>query len=175
MKRDYYDVLGVPRGADGQAIKKAYRQLALKYHPDRNPDDSQAEEKFKEATEAYEVLRDGEMRALYDRYGHEGVKSGVSGGGAGFGGFRTFDEALGIFMREFGGFGFEDFFGGGGRAGGTRNRGADVKIRVKLTLADVMEGAPGRLVHTLHAMRWVRTGTAGAAVAVRSIREGRGL
>jgi molecular chaperone DnaJ len=140
MKRDYYEVLGVPRDADTNAIKKAYRQLALKYHPDRNPEDPDAEEKFKEATEAYEVLRDSELRALYDRYGHEGIKSGVGGGGAGFGGFRTFDEALSIFMREFGGFGFEDFFGGGRRRGGLQ-RGSDVKIRVKLTLDDVMHGA----------------------------------
>jgi len=139
MKRDYYEVLGVSRDADAAAIKKAYRQLALKYHPDRNPDDPNAEEKFKEATEAYEVLRDSEMRALYNRYGHDGVRTGVGGGGAGFGGFRTFDDALSIFMREFGGFGFEDFFGGGRRRG-ARTRGSDVKIRVKLSLGDVVSG-----------------------------------
>ncbi len=139
MKRDYYEVLGVPRDADTNAIKKAYRQLALKYHPDRNPDDPDAEEKFKEATEAYEVLRDPELRARYDRYGHEGVKAGAAGGGGGFGGFRTFDEALNIFMREFGGFGFDEFFGG--RRHGGPQRGADVKIRIKLTLEDVMHGA----------------------------------
>ena len=145
MKRDYYDILGVQRNADGNAIKKAYRQLALKYHPDRNPDDPSAEDKFKEATEAYEVLRDSDMRALYDRYGHDGVKAGVQGGGAGFGGFRTFDEALSIFMREFGGFGFDDFFGGGGSRRGARSRGADVKIRVTLTLEDVVHGAKKRI------------------------------
>ncbi|KPK57416.1 MAG: molecular chaperone DnaJ, partial [Gemmatimonas sp. SG8_38_2] len=81
MKRDYYDILGIQRNADGNAIKKAYRQLALRYHPDRNPDDPESEEKFKEATEAYEVLRDSEMRTLYDRYGHDGVKAGARGGG----------------------------------------------------------------------------------------------
>lgn len=140
MKRDYYDILGVSRDADGTSIKKAYRQLALKYHPDRNPEDPNAEERFKEATEAYEVLREPELRALYDRYGHEGLKAGVGGGGAGFGGFRTFDEALSIFMREFGGFGFEEFFGGGARRRDTRTRGADLKIRIKLTLEDVMNG-----------------------------------
>ncbi|KPK81581.1 MAG: hypothetical protein AMS25_05860 [Gemmatimonas sp. SM23_52] len=140
MKRDYYEILGVPRSADAAAIKKAYRQAALKYHPDRNPDDPEAEERFKEATEAYEVLRDSELRALYDRYGHEGLRAGVGGGGGGFGGFRTFDEALNIFMREFGGFGFGDLFGMGRRRG-TRTRGADVKIRIKLTLEDVMHGA----------------------------------
>ena len=143
MKRDYYEVLGVPRNADTDTIKKAYRQAALKYHPDRNPDDPEAEEKFKQATEAYEVLRDPELRGLYDRYGHDGVKAGVRGGGGGFGGFSTFDEALNIFMREFGGFGFEDLFGGrggGGRQRGARLRGSDIKIRVKLTLEDVVRG-----------------------------------
>lgn len=140
MKRDYYEILGVPRSADAAAIKRAYRQAALKYHPDRNPDDPEAEERFKEATEAYEVLRDSDLRALYDRYGHEGLRAGVGGGGGGFGGFRTFDEALNIFMREFGGFGFESFFGMGRRRG-ARTRGADVKIRIQLTLEDVMNGA----------------------------------
>jgi molecular chaperone DnaJ len=139
MKRDYYEILGVGRDADGDAIKRAYRQAALKFHPDRNPDDSQAEEKFKEATEAYEVLRDPELRGLYDRYGHDGVKAGVRGGGGGFGGFSTFDEALNIFMREFGGFGFQDIFGAG-RRGRARTRGADVKIRIALTLEDVLNG-----------------------------------
>jgi molecular chaperone DnaJ len=140
MKRDYYEILGVQRDADEGAIKRAYRQAALKFHPDRNPDDSQAEERFKEATEAYEVLRDPELRGLYDRYGHDGVKAGVRGGGGGFGGFSTFDEALNIFMREFGGFGFQDIFGAG-RRGRARSRGADVKIRIALTLEDVMRGA----------------------------------
>jgi len=140
MKRDYYEILGISRDADDGAVKRAYRQAALRYHPDRNPDDPEAEEKFKEATEAYEVLRDPELRGLYDRYGHDGVKAGVRGGGGGFGGFSTFDEALNIFMREFGGFGFQDIFGAG-RRGRARTRGADVKIRIALTLEDVMRGA----------------------------------
>jgi molecular chaperone DnaJ len=140
MKRDYYEILGVQRSADGDTIKKAYRQAALKYHPDRNPDDAEAEAKFKEATEAYEVLRDQELRGLYDRYGHDGVKAGVRGGGGGFGGFSTFDEALNIFMREFGGFGFDDLFGGGARRHGAQIRGSDLKIRVKLALEDVVTG-----------------------------------
>ena len=140
MKKDYYDILGVSRSADDGVIKKAYRKLALKYHPDRNPEDPNAEEKFKEATEAYEVLRDSELRALYDRYGHEGLRAGVGGGGGGFGGFRSFDEALNIFMREFGaGFGFEEFFGSGSRRG-ARRRGSDLKIRVVVTLEDVVHG-----------------------------------
>ncbi|NIR44164.1 MAG: molecular chaperone DnaJ [Gemmatimonadetes bacterium] len=140
MKRDYYDVLGIQRNADDNAVKKAYRQAALKYHPDRNPDDPDAEEKFKEATEAYEVLKDPELRSLYDRYGHEGVKAGVRGGGGGFGGFSSFDEALNIFMREFGGFGFEDLFRGGRGRRTARPRGADIKVRVKISLEDVMNG-----------------------------------
>ena len=78
MKRDYYDILSVQRNADGNAIKKAYRQLALKYHPDRNPDDPSAEDKFKEATEAYEVLRDSDMRALYDRYGQARIQARIT-------------------------------------------------------------------------------------------------
>ncbi|HYQ83513.1 MAG TPA: DnaJ domain-containing protein, partial [Rubrobacter sp.] len=118
--RDYYEVLGVEKTADGEGIKKAYRKLALQYHPDRNGGDKEAEDKFKEATEAYEVLRDADKRAAYDRYGHAGVKRGGAGNaGAGFGGFG-FEDALNIFMRDFGGFGgLEDLLGGrrGGRGG----------------------------------------------------------
>ena len=134
--RDYYEILGVERGADSDAIKKAYRKLALKYHPDRNNGDKGAEEKFKEATEAYEVLRDPEKRAAYDRFGHAGVGGrGASGGG--FGGFG-FEDALNIFMRDFGGFGFED---AGGRRRGAVQRGKDVRLRLEITLAEVATGA----------------------------------
>jgi molecular chaperone DnaJ len=137
-ERDYYDILGVARGADAESIKKAYRKLALKYHPDRNSGDKGAEEKFKEATEAYEVLRDEEKRSLYDRYGHAGVKRGTAGAGAGFGGFG-FEDALNIFMRDFGGFGgFEDVFGGRGR--GAAQRGKDLRVKLTLTLAEVASG-----------------------------------
>ncbi|MEN8373874.1 MAG: molecular chaperone DnaJ [Gemmatimonadota bacterium] len=134
--RDYYDILGVPRGADQEEIKKAYRQLALQYHPDRNQGDGQAEERFKEATEAYEILRDADKRAAYDQYGHAGVRGA---GGAGFSGF-DFSDALEIFMREFGGFGFADMFAGG-RGGRRRSpRGADLRVRLPITLADVASG-----------------------------------
>src|SRR5512134_3670613 len=120
--RDYYEVLGVSRDADTDTIKKAYRQLALQYHPDRNNGSREAEDKFKEATQAYEVLRDADKRATYDRYGEAGVRGRSGGGYAGF----DFSDALEIFMRDFGGFGVEDLFGmraGGGRRGRTVRKG----------------------------------------------------
>lgn len=142
--RDYYEILSVEKSADGETIKKAYRKLALQYHPDRNGGDKEAEEKFKECTEAYEVLRDAEKRAAYDRFGHAGVKrtagAGAGGFGGGAGGFG-FEDALNIFMRDFGGFGgFEDLFGGGGRRRGGVQKGKDVQVRVPITLAEVATG-----------------------------------
>jgi molecular chaperone DnaJ len=112
-KRDYYEVLGLSKGADEAALKAAYRKLALQYHPDRNPNDQAAEEKFKEAAEAYGVLADAQKRAAYDRYGHQGV-SGAAGGPPGFDPetFGDFSDILGDF------FGFGDLFGGGRRGGG---------------------------------------------------------
>ena len=107
-KRDYYEILGVPRDASEPEIKKAYRQLALQYHPDRNPGDKEAEENFKEAAEAYEVLRDSEKRSLYDRFGHEGLR------GTGFTGFTGFEDIFSSFGSI-----FEEFFGFGTR---TRSR-----------------------------------------------------
>ncbi|HEX8454578.1 MAG TPA: molecular chaperone DnaJ [Longimicrobium sp.] len=140
--RDYYEILAVERTADGEAIKKAYRKLALQYHPDRNGGDKEAEEKFKEATEAYEVLRDADKRSTYDRFGHAGVK-GRAGGGGGqqYGGFG-FEDALNIFMRDFGGFGgLEDLFGGGaGRGRGGAQRGKDLQIKLTVTLPEVASG-----------------------------------
>ena len=138
--RDYYDILGVDRDADENAIKKAYRKLALKYHPDRNGGSEEAEEKFKEATEAYEVLRDPEKRARYDRFGHTG-----GGGRSGaYGGF-DFSDALEIFMRDFGGFGLDDLFGGRGRGGrgrrgGGPQQGSDVRLQLPITLEEVATG-----------------------------------
>lgn len=147
--RDYYEILDVPRDADADAIKKAYRQLALKYHPDQNDGSKEAEEKFKEATEAYEVLRDSEKRSAYDRFGHAGVKGGAGGGQAGFGGF-DFSEALEVFMRDFGGFGLDDLFGGGAARGGRRRgrrnrRGSDLRIALELSLQEVAEGTTKKL------------------------------
>jgi molecular chaperone DnaJ len=141
-KRDYYEILGVDRGATVDQIKKAYRKLALQYHPDRNPGDKTAEEKFKEATEAYEVLRDSEKRAAYDQYGHAGVSGRP--GGEGFGPGVEFDlsDALRAFMRDFGSFGFGDLFGGGQRSDtrGRQRRGRDLQVRLKLTLEEVASG-----------------------------------
>ncbi|HAB02595.1 MAG TPA: molecular chaperone DnaJ, partial [Pseudomonas sp.] len=107
-KRDYYEVLGVERGASEADLKKAYRRLAMKYHPDRNPGDKESEDKFKEANEAYEVLSDASKRAAFDQYGHAGVDPSMGGGGAGFGG-ANFSDIFGDV--------FSDFFGGG-RGGG---------------------------------------------------------
>ncbi len=143
--RDYYEILGVDRGADGEAVKKAYRKLALKYHPDRNGGSDEGAEKFKEATEAYEVLRDPEKRAAYDRFGHAGVKGGA--GAQGFGGF-DFSDALNIFMRDFGGFGLDDLFGGGARGRSRRGgpqKGPDTRLRLPVTLAEVATGVTKKL------------------------------
>ena len=142
-KRDYYEILGVPRGASEDEIKTAYRKLALRYHPDRNPGDRTAEENFKEATEAYEILKDPQKRQMYDQYGHAGM-AGVGGGGFDFGGFDLGD-ALRAFMRDFGGFGggFEDIFGGGGRR--AQNRGEDLKAKVSLTLEEISRGVEKKL------------------------------
>jgi molecular chaperone DnaJ len=135
-KRDYYEILGVDRKASGSDVKRAYRKLALKYHPDKNPDDSKAEEKFKEAAEAYEVLQDDQKRAQYDRFGHDGLKGGGGPGGAGFGGMNMED----IFSQ------FGDIFGGGfggGQGGGGRRRrmkGSNLRIKVKLTLEEIAAG-----------------------------------
>ncbi len=139
---DYYAVLGVGRDASEGEVKKAYRKLAMTYHPDRNNGDKAAEEKFKEITEAYEVLSDPEKRATYDRFGEAGLRGGGAGGGGGFG-FGHFDlsDALSVFMRDFGSMGgFDAFFGGGERARRDRHRGEDLKVTLKLTLADVATG-----------------------------------
>jgi molecular chaperone DnaJ len=139
---DLYEKLGVSRTASDEEIKKAYRKLAMKYHPDRNNGAKDSEEKFKEITEAYDVLRNPEKRAAYDRYGDAGLRGG------GMGGFHHVDlaEALSIFMRDIGGFGgFEDFFGGG-RSRSTSRTGSDVKVTIPLTLAEVATGVEKTIV-----------------------------
>ncbi|WP_086930786.1 molecular chaperone DnaJ [Agarilytica rhodophyticola] len=133
-KRDYYEVLGVSKDASSQEMKKAYRRVAMKYHPDRNPDDAEAEEKFKEASEAYEVLSDEQKKAAYDQYGHAGLEgAGGMGGGHGFGSGNFSD----IFSDVFG-----DIFGGagGGRRGGPA-RGSDLRYTLDLSLEDAVKGA----------------------------------
>ncbi|MFU2210147.1 molecular chaperone DnaJ [Solidesulfovibrio sp. C21] len=133
MPRDYYEVLGVERDADDESIKKAYRQMAFKFHPDRNPDDPEAESKFKEAAEAYEVLRNAETRARYDRFGHEGL------GGNGFGGFGSTDDVFSAFSDIFG-----EFFGfGGGRSarGPRPQAGNDLRYDLTVTFRDAAKGS----------------------------------
>ena len=140
MKHDFYVVLGVQKDASETDIKKAYRKLAMECHPDRNNGDKAAEERFKLVTEAYEVLRDPEKRAAYDRYGHQMPRG--AGGGGGFSSMHfDLSEALMVFMRDFGlggGEGFESLFGGGQRR--DRRRGHDIKVGLKLTLAEVASG-----------------------------------
>jgi molecular chaperone DnaJ len=141
-KRDYYEILGIGKSATEDEIKKAYRKLAIQFHPDKNPGDKSAEESFKEATEAYEVLKDGQKRQVYDRYGHDGLRGG-GGGFEGFSGGFDIGDALRAFMRDFGGFGFDDLFGtGGGRSGGRGGpeRGHDLQVRLDLTLEEIATG-----------------------------------
>lgn len=130
-KRDYYEVLGVEKNASETDLKKAYRRLAMKYHPDRNPDDKATEEKFKEAKEAYEVLNDPQKRAAYDQFGHAGV-GGMGGGGAGGFGSASFSD---IFGDVFG-----DIFGGGARGGSRVYRGADLQYNLDISLEDAVQG-----------------------------------
>lgn len=130
-KRDYYEVLGVQRNATEAEIKKAFKRLAMKYHPDRNPDDKEAEENFRECREAYDVLSDARKRAAYDQFGHAGVEGGMGGAGAGFGGGASFSD---IFGDVFG-----DIFGGG-RGGNRVFRGADLRYNLELTLEEAVHG-----------------------------------
>jgi len=140
-KRDYYEVLGVSKNAEESEIKKAYRQMALKYHPDKNEGDKAAEEKFKEAAEAYEVLGNAEKKQRYDQYGHRGVGSSAAGGGGGFSGM-SMDDIFSNFGDVFGGaHPFESFFGGGGGGGRKQvNRGSNLRIKVKLNLQEITNG-----------------------------------
>lgn len=153
-KRDYYEVLGVSRDASAEEIKKAYRKAAIQFHPDKNPGDKNAEEKFKEAAEAYDILSNTDKKARYDQFGHAGMGGAASGGGGAYGGG---------FGGEYGGFSMDDIFSrfgdifGGGRFGGFSsssggyggsqavNRGSDLRIKVKLTLAEIVKGTTKKL------------------------------
>jgi len=142
-KRDYYEILSVSRSSTEAEVKSAYRKLALKYHPDKNPGDKSAEEKFKEATEAYEILKNPEKRQSYDQFGHAGVGQGAGFGN--YGGFSGFDvnDALRAFMRDFGGGSiFDELFGMGGSSGRghQRHRGEDLRITIQLSLEEIAKG-----------------------------------
>lgn len=134
-KKDYYEVLGVSKSASADEIKKAYRKLAIKYHPDKNPGDKEAEEKFKEAAEAYDVLSNAEKKAKYDQFGHAAFENGGGGGGF-YGGGMSMDDIFSQFGDIFGSFGF-----GGGHRGGQRvNKGTSLRVKVRLTLSEVANG-----------------------------------
>ncbi|HZS46701.1 MAG TPA: molecular chaperone DnaJ [Blastocatellia bacterium] len=132
-KRDYYEILGVGRTCTDGELKSAYRKLAVKYHPDKNPGDQEAEERFKEAAEAYSVLSNAEQRAKYDRFGHAGV-GGAAAAGAGFGGFSNFEDILGDL------FGFGDLFGSGNRRRNSAQRGSDLRYDIEISLEEAAAG-----------------------------------
>ena len=178
-KRDYYEVLGVGKTATEDEIKKAYRKVAMQWHPDRNPGNSEAETKFKEATEAYEVLRDAQQRARYDQFGHAATTGGggSAAGGYGGGGFQGFDlsDALRAFMRDFGGDGsIEDLFGGGGGRGRGPARGDDLQVRLPLTLEEIASGVEKK-IRAKHLKRCETcSGRGGTGESVCSQCQGRG-
>lgn len=141
-KRDYYEILGVAKNASADEIKKAYRKMAIQYHPDKNPGDKAAEDKFKEAAEAYEVLSNAEKKQRYDQYGHAGMGASGGFGGGGAGGF-SMDDIFSNFGDVFG----DVFGGGGGRSRGGRrvNRGSNLRVKVKLTLEEIATGVEKKI------------------------------
>jgi len=142
QKRDFYEVLGVSKSANESEIKKAYRKMALKYHPDKNPDDKASEDKFKEAAEAYEVLSDSDKRARYDRFGHAGM-GGASGGGHGG---MNMDDIFSQFGDVFGGaFGGGSFGGSRGGGGSQRARGTNLRVKMKMTLEEIADGVTKKI------------------------------
>lgn len=151
-KQDYYELLGVSKDADAATLKKAYRKLAVKFHPDKNPDDPGAEAKFKEISEAYDVLKDPEKRAAYDRFGHSAFEGGGGGGGARY---SDFHDPFDIFREVFGGAGgggsvFEEFFGGGGGSRSSAQRGNDLKYDLELTLEEAASGVEKEISYRRH-------------------------
>lgn len=142
-ERDFYEVLGVPKNASAAEIKKAYRKLAVKYHPDKNPGDAEAEDRFKELGHAYEVLSDEDKRAAYDRYGHQAFSGAGAGGFGSGGGFGGFHDPMDLFSQVFGGAfggGFEEFFGGGRRQRSGKQRGSDLRYDLEIPLEEAASG-----------------------------------
>ncbi|MFH4966096.1 molecular chaperone DnaJ [Gaetbulibacter sp. M235] len=141
-KRDYYEILGVSKGASAEEIKKAYRKMAIKYHPDKNPDNKEAEAKFKEAAEAYEILSNADKKARYDQFGHQAFDGSGGFGGGGMNMDDIFSQFGDIFGGAFGGGGFSGFGGGGGQR---RVKGSNLRIRVKLTLEEIANGVEKKI------------------------------
>ncbi len=172
-KRDYYDVLGLAKNASAEEIKKAYRKLAIKYHPDKNPDNAAAEEKFKEAAEAYEVLSNGEKKQRYDQFGHAGM-GGASGGGFSGSGM-SMDDIFSQFGDVFGGGGspFESFFGGRGGGGGRRTAvGTNIRIKLSLSLEDIKHGVEKKIKYKkLIAAPGLKTSTCSTCQGKGSVRK----
>ncbi len=159
-KRDYYEVLGVAKGASADEIKKAYRKVAMQYHPDRNPGDKESEEKFKEAAEAYDVLSNADKRAQYDRFGHAATGAGGRGGYGGPGGMNM-EDIFSNFGDVFGDDMFGSFFGGGQRGGGPRRgtRGANLRIKLKMDYAEIANGANKKIKVKKHVVCDTCTGS----------------
>lgn len=174
-KRDFYEILGVEKGASQEEIKKAYRKIAIKFHPDKNPNDPSAEEKFKEAAEAYEVLSNAEKRQRYDRFGHQGV-GGAAGGGGFSGGGMSMDDIFEQFGDIFGGGGgspFESFFGGGRSGRGGARKGSNLRIKLKLTLVEIANGVEKKIkvtrLVTAPGVSFTACSTCGGAGQVRKV------
>ena len=153
-KRDYYEVLGVSKSSTPEEIKKAYRKLAMQYHPDKNPGDAAAEEKFKEAAEAYDVLSNPEKKQRYDQFGHAGM-GGAAGGG--FGGFSNMEDIFSAFGDIFGGgfgggFGGFGGFGGGGARGRRVAKGSNIRIKIKLSLEEIVNGVEKKTLGYPHSI-----------------------
>lgn len=152
---DYYEILEIPRTATAEEIKKAYRKKAVQFHPDKNPGDADAEKRFKEISEAYEILSDDKKRQVYDRYGKEGLGAGMGAGAGGHAGFSSMDEALRTFMGAFGGMGgdsiFESYFGGGDFGGGSaqmRRQGASKRVNITVSFNEAAKGVDKELAIT---------------------------
>lgn len=171
-KRDYYEVLGVAKDASEAEIKKAYRKLALKFHPDKNPGDKEAEDKFKEAAEAYEVLSNADKRRKYDQFGHEGMRGGFGGSGGGMDMDDIFSQFGDIFGGAFGG-GFSGFGGAGGARRGRRTKGTNLRVKLKLTLEEIHDGVQKKIkvlkLVPAEGVKFTDCGTCGGTGQVRRV------